>query len=382
MRIAVFDYFVTTNSPSGNCTRLLVGGLCREHEFTVFSAEFENPAPARIRWVRVPVIRRPLFLLFVVFHIMAPLVLLLYKVLAGVRFDGVLMVESNLSFGTIAYAHFCHKAFLRNYCVPSGAGLRGWARWLTYWLHAMVEPAVYRSARYVVVPSDGLAGEIARMYPHVRRKLVVIPNPIDQGRFQRPEDFDRESFRASLGIAAAERAVVFVALGNFEHKGLPLLLGALQKARGKNLKLLVVGGTRDTVALYRRKVQEAGLEARVIFAGCQKDVAPYLWSADAFALPSAYETFSLAAFEAAGAGLPLAVPRLHGVAQILRDGENGWLVQRDVQHLRETLDVIGGLEASELTKIGERARQSIHKYGIEPFLERWRQVLHANPRHT
>jgi glycosyltransferase involved in cell wall biosynthesis len=41
-----------------------------------------------------------------------------------------------------------------------------------------------------------------------------------------------------------------------------------------------------------------------------------------FAFPTAYETFSLAGFEAA-AGLPLIVTPVHGIAEFLRDGRNG-----------------------------------------------------------
>ena len=46
MKIALFDYIVTPDNAIGKCNRAIVGGLCDEHDFTVFSVEFENPAPA------------------------------------------------------------------------------------------------------------------------------------------------------------------------------------------------------------------------------------------------------------------------------------------------------------------------------------------------
>ena len=73
MRIAVFDYKTVPNNPTGGCHRRILSGLCREHEFTVFAAEFDNPCPKRIAYVRVPAIKRPLALLFISFHVLAPI---------------------------------------------------------------------------------------------------------------------------------------------------------------------------------------------------------------------------------------------------------------------------------------------------------------------
>src|SRR5262249_34733241 len=125
--------------------------MCFEHEFTVFSVEFENPCPERIRWVRVPAPKRPLALLFMAFHLVAPLYYLWYRVLSRRRFDLVQFVESNLFFGDVVYSHSCHKLFLERYWADVGAtGLRGALRWLDHRLHALLEPRVYRQALHVV----------------------------------------------------------------------------------------------------------------------------------------------------------------------------------------------------------------------------------------
>ena len=46
MRVAVFDYFIVDGSPSGSCVLAMLRGLADEHDFTVFSATFDNPNPA------------------------------------------------------------------------------------------------------------------------------------------------------------------------------------------------------------------------------------------------------------------------------------------------------------------------------------------------
>ena len=72
MRIALFDYKIIPTNPIGSCHRRMLMGLSREHEFVVFAVQFDNPDPDRIRFVRVPVPTRPLALLFIAFHLLAP----------------------------------------------------------------------------------------------------------------------------------------------------------------------------------------------------------------------------------------------------------------------------------------------------------------------
>ena len=104
----MFDYRVTRNNPAGGCHLRLLRALSCEHQFTVFSVEFENPSPGRIEWVRIPAPMRPLAFLFVSFHLLAPVYYLLYRLRTRTRFDLVQMVESNLSFGDVCYPLLPH----------------------------------------------------------------------------------------------------------------------------------------------------------------------------------------------------------------------------------------------------------------------------------
>ena len=83
MRIAIFDYKITRNNPIGSCHLAMLRALAAEHEFTVFAVEFDNPCPEKIRFIRVPSPTRPLALLFVVYHFMAPLCYWLYRLRGG-----------------------------------------------------------------------------------------------------------------------------------------------------------------------------------------------------------------------------------------------------------------------------------------------------------
>ncbi len=375
MRIAIFDYLVTRNNPTGGCHLRLLRALAHEHEFTVFSVAFDNPCPERIRWVRIPAPVRPLALLFLAFHLLAPLWYCLYRLRTGARFDLLQKVESNLSFGTIAYTHFCHTAFLRQHWGKTRSrGLRGAFQWLDHRLHAWLEGLSYRSAEQVVVPSRGLANELQGEFPSLAGKLQVIPNAIDVRQLEQPWHFDRSNFRRQLGIATKDSVFVFVALGQFERKGLPLLLDALAALDEKHAKVLVVGGNPDLIASYQRSVTERALEERVIFAGMQSDVRPYLWAADAFVFPSLYETFSLVAYEAAAASLPLITPLLYGIDEIVLSGATGYCIERTAESLTSALAAFLSLAPESKRAMGERARAAVLAYDEEQFVHRWTRL--------
>ena len=125
---------------------------------------------------------------------------------------------------------------------------------------------------------------------------------------------------------------------SLERKGLPLLLQALGTAGMEPVKLIVVRGEPDLIALYREEAEKLHLGNRVKFVGMQSDVRPYLWSADVFVFPSLYETFSSVTYEAAAAGLPIVVSQLYGVEDLLVDRDNGFLIETTAAGVKEGLE--------------------------------------------
>lgn len=373
MRIAVFDYRVIATNPVGGCHLRLLQGLCQKHEFTVFSVEFENPSPKRIRWVRIPLPVRPYILLYVLYHMVAPLVYGYRRVVRGERFDLVQIVESNLLFGDVSYSHFCHRLFLARHWRETGShGLRGFANGIAHRAAALMEPWVYRRVNRVVVPSRGLLAELAATYPHEQSKIHMVPNPIDVDRLRPPGMDRRLQLRQRLGFSPGEVVLLFAALGHFERKGLPLILESIRELGDPRVRLMVVGGRENLVAEYQRRVREMGLEARVTFAGMQSDLRPYYWSADAFIFPSCYETFSLVAFEAAAAGLPILATKVNGVEEMLHNLENGLLLDRTVESISQGIQCWLSLAESERRSMGRQARLTAERYSIDNFVAAWR----------
>lgn len=377
MRIALFDYIVTPQNAVGNCDRILMEGLCDEHDITVFAVEFDNPNPERITFVRVPAPKKPLFLLYIVYFLISPVVLFLHQRRHKVKFDLIQSIESISLVGTQAYSHFCHRAYLNNHWnATKPTGLRRYARWLNHQLFALMEPLVYRRVKRVIVPSRGLARELTALYTDILPKngVHIIANPVKIDRMQRPTAFDRDSQRAQLGFQPDDLVFVFIALGHFERKGLPLLLEAAAQTGLDAVKLLVVGGSEAMIADYKARASALGIADRMVFVGLQQDVRPYLWASDVFAFPSSYEVFPLVSLEAAAAGLPLLTTPLNGVEEFLVEGVNGWCVERTSAALTEKMQYIVA-NRGLLPAVGKAAADSVRQYSAEAFVANWRELL-------
>jgi glycosyltransferase involved in cell wall biosynthesis len=178
----------------------MLHALSSEHDFVVFAGAFDNPNPERIRFVRIPVIARPLAALFISYHFMARLVYWWYQLRNGVTFDVVQTNGTNFSIGDVAYAHFCHRAYLRDHWRAEGArsSVHRFMRYCDHRLHSAMESVVFRRAQKIVVPSHGLRRELESIYPASRGKITVISNAIDVESMRPPADHQRSLLRASL----------------------------------------------------------------------------------------------------------------------------------------------------------------------------------------
>jgi glycosyltransferase involved in cell wall biosynthesis len=363
---------VSTN-PVGKVHRHVVEALCDDIDFVVFAVRFDNPCPDRVRWARVPALRRPLVLLFLTFHLSVALRYLWERVIRRARFDAVQSIESASILGGIVHAQFCHRWFLRHQwraSRPSGA--RGVVRGVFERLAAAAEPLVFSRARSVVAPSQGAARALVETFPALGERIRIAYNGIDLPGHRRPDDLEVDDVRRRLGLPTGRPLLVFVSLGHFERKGLPLVLAAM--GRLTEVDLVVVGGTEQALAPYRRQVSTGGLAGRVHFAGFSDDVRPYLWAADGFVLPSSFEGFPFVALEAAAAGLPLLVTPVNGVEEILVDGVTGYLLERDVGGVTSGIARFLASTPGEWREMGDRSRASVERFSLESMVSGWRAV--------
>ncbi len=376
MRIAIFDHLLIPNNPIGSCHYKILTALADEHEFVVFATKFENPRPDRIRWVRVYAPTRPQVLLHVISHFMQWLAYAWYRMTGGKRFDCIQTVESNsLIRADIAYAHFCHRRFLREHWpkVRTG-GMRGILRVMDHRIRMMTEGFVYGRAKHVIAVSKGLVRELEQEYPQVAGKISLLSNPVDLKKMDRPADFDRAGVRRAMGFGESDLVLCFIALGQFERKGLPLVMEAMTDPSLSDVKLNVVGGETDLVNAFRRKADAMGLGNRVVLNGKSRDVRPNLWACDAFIFPSVYEAFPLVSLEASAGGVPIIGTRINGLEELVCDGVNGFFVERTVAGVKEGIERFKRLSMDDRKRMSESAKQDVQRFSLEQYLANWRDV--------
>ncbi len=144
-------------------------------------------------------------------------------------------------------------------------------------------------------------------------RIAVIPNAVDCERFRPAE-------------APPGPEVVSVARLVPDKNPLALLEAFALAAKDRPDARLTLAGEGPLRSVLEARAQAPDLAGRVVFAGNCPDVRPLLARARAFALSSAREGSPNAVLEAMACGLPVAVPAVGGLTELVRHGENGLLV--------------------------------------------------------
>ena len=179
--------------------------------------------------------------------------------------------------------------------------------------------------------------------------------------------------------ASAEAGPVAVFVGRLAaQKRLPDLLRAWRTVvdQRPEARLLILGDGAERPAL-EALARELGIAGSVAFAGQVDDVPARLLGARAFVLPSGGEGMSSALLEAMAAGRAVVATRVSGAVELIRDGENGLLVDPgDVAGLARALErVLGDPALAEA--LGRRARDLVTRRYSQSALGQAHMNLYA-----
>lgn len=137
-------------------------------------------------------------------------------------------------------------------------------------------------------------------------KVTILPNAISIERFKFNEN-DRKEVRARYGIRDNDFVIGHV--GRFypqkNHEFLIDVFSELFKQK-PNAKLLLLGDG-PLQEKIQQKVESLEITGSVIFAGLQKDPAPFYSAMDVFCFPSLWEGLGIVLLEAQYNGLPCVV---------------------------------------------------------------------------
>ena len=223
-----------------------------------------------------------------------------------------------------------------------------------------------RRAAHVFTPSAYLR-ELALSWGVHADRVSVLPNPAPTLPELPPRAELRRSFELDGDtLAFAGRLTA--------QKSLDVALAAL--ARVDRVTLLIAGDGDERAALEQRAA-ELGLAGRVRFLGPQprERVLELFRAADAAILSSSWENFPHTVVEALAVGTPVLATAAGGVAEVVRDGENGLLVPvGDAAALGEAVRRFFADESLR-ARLRAAAAPSVAEYAQERILGRLEETL-------
>ena len=203
------------------------------------------------------------------------------------------------------------------------------------------------------------------------------PGPVDRARTWRRVLLDRPRGQRRGGAPGSWRArpddvsalrddVTFLYVGRFtEVKRVPLLIQAFTRARrqlGSGMSFVIVGGHSAEWEGEHPADAIARLGAEhVLLAGWhdQSALPELLRASDVVVLPSVNESFGQVLVEGMACGLPAIAVDRGGPAEIVDDGETGWLVEPDDLADLENAIVAAAGNAAERRRRGGNARRAV-----------------------
>ncbi len=333
-------------------TDLIAGLRGLGHDVTVIARTCELPASLGLTFHRVRAPGRPFLIAYPWFILAGSLAVRRWR-------RGVVQVTGAIVLNRVDVlaVHYCHQVGPVN---PSRSTRLFRAQvTLAGLLKRLGERICFHTsrARAVVCVSDGVAAEVREHFPTLADRVLTIHNGVDTDTFApgvRPDD--ARALRDSLELAPDGLVVAFVG-SEWERKGLESSIRAV--AHSPRWTLLVAGGGEQ--ARYDELAAQLGAKRRLRWLGVRSDVQLVYQVADAFVLPSSYETFSLVTFEAAASGVPVLATPVNGVRELIEDGHNGFLITRDPQLIAARLDELAA-DPQLRARLGRAARESALRY--------------------
>jgi glycogen synthase len=229
--------------------------------------------------------------------------------------------------------------------------------------------ATLRQADRIVAQSRGEAA-LLESWGVAPTHIEVIPTPIDLGEFP-PSTVAKPS--------RARPVFLFVGRIYLAQKGLDLLVRAAALLGDAAPDLRFVGPDWGDAARLVKLAWGLGIADRVTVTGPlpRSDVLREFRNANAFVLPSRFDSFPVVLLEAMASGLPVVASRVGAVPEVVGDGESGLLVESDnVEALRAAVARLARDEALR-ARLGEEGRRRVEQYSWTRLGPRYAAMFRA-----
>ena len=217
--------------------------------------------------------------------------------------------------------------------------------------------------------------DVLRSYGY-QGEVQVMPNGATL-RTVHPSDVEEVNRRFGLG---GDPMILFVGQMDWKKNILTVMEACAElKKQGKRFHLLLAGQGIDLNAI-RQKAEELNIQDLTQVLGHITDTSlldGLYTRASVFAFPSLYDAAPMVVREAAVMGTPSVMVRGSTAAEIIRDGENGFLCENTPEDLARVIDGILA-DPDRRNRVGQAARETIPvpwNRVLENVVERYERLV-------
>ena len=223
-----------------------------------------------------------------------------------------------------------------------------------------------RRCQHIIIPSVSMRDTLVNEYG-LKNNFTVIPTGINIGTYRVASG---EKIRKKQHW---EKDIVMVSIGRLaSEKNWPTLIhaAALVLKDFPRFRFVLIGDGPDKKSL-EDLVKELGIQKRVTFTGSLSfsETPSYMKAANLFGFASVTETQGLATLEAMAAGLPVVAVDASGTRDILKHGQQGYLVENNAEALAAGIKKLLS-NPERMQKFAQAASKKAQSFNIEHLTER------------
>jgi len=236
-------------------------------------------------------------------------------------------------------------------------------RWLYYSFVTLTERKALRRLTGLTANSNATAETVSNAYDIPLEKIKTIYLGLDLDCVPIDDQLEKERL---------QRPTLLLVGGNVQRKGLPVILKTMPGLLKENPGMIVrVIGKNQNIGRMKKLADRLGVMDCVEFIGWipPEKIKTYYRKASVFVMPSLMEGFGLVFLEAMAQGLPVIGGNVGGTAELIKDGENGILVNPgDVSTLGEKIrEVLMNLELRR--RVIENGYSTVRKYSAQKMVD-------------
>ena len=218
-----------------------------------------------------------------------------------------------------------------------------------------------RRCQHIIIPSESMRETLVNNYG-LKNNFTVIPTGVDL-----------EAYRTASGEKIRkkrrwEKDIVMISIGRLapEKNWTTLLHAAAMVIKDiPQFRFVLIGDGPDRKSL-EDLAKELGIQKRVTFTGSLSfaETPSYMKAANLFGFASITETQGLATLEAMAAGLPVVAVEASGTRDILKHGQQGYLVENSPEALAAAIKRLLS-NPERMQKFAQAAYKKAQSFNIE-----------------